>query len=167
MRSFTQVSAIKVLEDPVLQRLLNRAEAYLNRIGTYCPDNGSGYSEDMKTAIYLLAEILYYRSLPIQVSRQITGFKSEKIGTYSYTADNGGSSLRFNPLDLSDELRSIIDYYMCTDEPILRTTTIVFREMPPSLVTGNRDYKDISDFDFDFVEDAGIFSGTKASRDIR
>jgi hypothetical protein len=162
-KTFTKLSGVEAAPDPLVQSYLDRANSYMNRLGTFCSDQGSSYTGDMTVGIYLLAELFWSKSSE-SVVNAITGpYKSERIGTYSYDKGSAAQKQIFNPMD-DFEIASIVNTYLCVDE-VNMIRTVVFRELPFG-EGGRRDYKDIHDFVFDSLADEGVESGSERAKEV-
>lgn len=162
--AFTNLTDLVAAEEAVQQAYIDRAEAWIDRHGPFYTSE-PGWVEDVTTAIYKVTEYLWLRSSAAFKSALTSIFQSEKIGTYQYTKPSGAASITINLAEMDDELASFFAAYMQDDTLII--STIIFKELPESLVTGKRDYVDASDLVFDMAQDYGIRSGSSASRLIR
>lgn len=160
-KTFTLNPDIPDLSDAVLQAFIDRAEAFLDRNGPFL--QSGGYNEDMTVAVYKTAEILWSRSSASMVQAISGIMQSERIGTYSY---NKGNAWQVNPFEIDTELAEIIRFYRREDSDFILTTTLVFKEIPPSELTGKREYKDVSNLVFQYIEDGNIKSGDPRLRNI-
>ena len=162
-REFTTLTIMKALDDDVLQAFIDRSEAFLDRHGPY--NKVKGYKEDMAVAVYRLCEILWNKSSAslLQAISSSGIMQSERIGTYSYTRANVQTIV--NHLEIDTELLDIITYYR-KDPDFISVTSLVFKEVPYNTLTGQREYKDISDALFNYIQDNNIRSGDVRLRSI-
>jgi len=167
LKDFTSIQEIKLLDDSLAQRFVDRADAFLERNGPY--ERIGYFVDDMATATYLVAESLFLLSDPDARASTAYQYKREKIGTYQYEKyDNkmNDASRVYDPVRDQPEVVDIIRRYQVVDDFPRVISTIVFHELTTNPTTGQRDYKDLSDETFNRVFEDMIVSGTPGARPL-
>lgn len=72
---------LRALDPTLIQRLIDRVEAMIDRYGRFDTEK-PGYAEDMKTAVILAVERLFYLSDPDFLKNAVQGVVAFKAGSY-------------------------------------------------------------------------------------
>jgi hypothetical protein len=140
IRANTDFPGLAAMNDTKLWGYIWRAEALImswaEQYGGFCTEGKPNWTIMSRIAALMVVEQLYITTDASSRIRNVSGIKSEKIGSYSYTmADEGKSTTTVDPKDpyaFGAEPLAIFGYYTCgTSSTIHMKTTHVFYELPP------------------------------------
>ena len=122
----TNVSQLLAEEDSLIQYWLDLGDSIIK---TFELDSSvDGYGVNVSFAIQKTVEYLYIDNLEENTLAANSPFKSERIGSYSYTRFSGEKKFSLKD-NLPPIVYSILSTYLKTNKPISYTTT-VFNDLP-------------------------------------
>lgn len=105
LQDFSELPEVHGKNPVQLQAYINRAEAILSRIGDY-DLSLTGCVANLELAVNMLAENLIILRTPDYMRSQLAGFRSETIGSYSYTRSENMSGSIF--MGITEEIYSLL-----------------------------------------------------------
>jgi hypothetical protein len=141
IRANTEFPGLAALSDTRLWNYIWRAESLMYswsmQYGGFCTEGKENWAVMSRIAGLMVVEQLYITTDASSRVRRVSGVKSEKIGSYSYTmADEGTTSTQTtdynDPYAFGAEPLAILGYYTCgTTSLVHMKTTQVFPELAP------------------------------------
>ena len=140
IRANTEFPGLAAMNDTKLWNYIWRAEALImswsEQYGGFCFEEKLNWDTMSRIAGLMVVEQLYITTDASTRIRNVSGIKSEKIGSYSYTmADEGTTTTTVdphNPYAFGAEPIAILGYYTCgTSSLVHMKTTHVFPELAP------------------------------------
>lgn len=141
IRANTEFPGLAVMSDTKLWNYIWRAEALImswaEQYGGFCVEEKPNWSTMSRIAGLMVVEQLYITTDASSRIRNVSGIKSERIGSYQYTMADASTTTTTttepnNPYAFGAEPLAIFSYYTCgTSSLIHMKTTHVFVELAP------------------------------------
>jgi len=141
IRANTEFPGLAVMNDTKLWNYIWRAEALImswaEQYGGFCTEGKTNWTVMSRIAGLMVVEQLYITTDASTRVRNVSGIKSERIGSYQYTMADPSTSTTTtvdpnNPYAFGEEPLAIFGYYTCgTSSLVHMKTTHVFVELSP------------------------------------
>lgn len=141
IRANTDFPVLASMSDQKLWNYIWRAESLMYswslQYGGFCTEEKPNWNVMSRIAALMVVEQLYITSDASIRARRVSGVQSEKIGSYSYSLNTGGTAATGgdyqDPYAFGAEALAILGYFTCgTVSAIHMKTTQVFPELAPS-----------------------------------
>lgn len=122
LQDYSEMSEVHGKHPSKLQAYIDRAEAIISHL--YSPDVSlAGCADNLQLAVNMLAENLIILNTPTFKRSQLAGFRSETIGSYSYTRGTNAEVV-FDPV--TEEIRMLLGACLPNSGGIQYSRTHVF-----------------------------------------
>lgn len=158
-------NTIKALTPEQQEAILNRARRYIEIYGPFDSSKGTEtvytgvtrFQATMCELIYTVAELLYYYGLSVKTV--VGNVKSERIGSYSYTTNQGtttGQHPARQILENNEHIMAYITYLKDNESVPMGYGTVVFPESTQLDAFGQRPFFDSFDNRLEQAMNAGL-----------